>query len=126
MKRIVFKNKDNSIGIIIPSQEALSFATIEQIAEKDVPSPYKYPIEWTTYINEDSGEEEIDEITKYETYHTPYWIVEDSIIPTDRTFRSAWEIDENFGKPNGFGGESNEFDAELLKVYYGELNDSNK
>ena len=35
-------------------------------------------------------------------------------------------IDENFGKPDGFGGESNEFDEELLKAYYGELNDSNK
>ena len=124
--KIIFKNKDNSIGIITPTDEALSFATIEQIAEKDVPSPYKYPIEWTTYINEDSGEEEIDEITKYETYHTPYWIVKDSVIPENRTFRSAWEIDESFGEPNGFGGENNEFDAELLKAYYGELNDTAK
>lgn len=94
--KIIFKNEDNSIGIITPTDEALSFATIEQIAEKDCP------------------------------YNLPYWIVEDSVIPTDRTFRSAWEIDESFGKPNGFGGESNEFDAELLKAYYGELNDSNK
>ena len=108
MKKIIFKNKDNSIGIIIPTDEALSFATIEQIAEKDVQSPEKYAVEWTTYINEDSGEEEIDEITKYETYHTPYWIVEDSVIPTERTFRSAWEIDESLGSPNGFGGESND------------------
>ena len=94
--KIIFKNEDKSIGIITPTDEALSFATIEQIAEKDCP------------------------------YNLPYWIVEDSVIPTDRTFRSAWEIDENFGKPDGFGGESNEFDEELLKAYYGELNDSNK
>ena len=94
--KIIFKNKDNSIGIITPTDEALSFATIEQIAEKDVP------------------------------HNLPYWIVEDSVIPEDRTFRSAWEIDENFGSPNGFGGESNEFDDELLKAYNGELNDSNK
>ena len=33
--RIVFKNEDNSIGIITPSDEALSFATIWQIAEKE-------------------------------------------------------------------------------------------
>lgn len=91
MKRIIFKNQDNSIGIITPSSEALSFVTIEQIAEKDVP------------------------------YNLPYWIVEDSIIPENRTFRSAWEINESMGKPNGFGGVSNEFDAELLKAYYGEL-----
>lgn len=91
MQKIIFKNKDNSIGIITPTDEALSFATIEQIADKDVP------------------------------YNLPYWIVEDSIIPTDRTFRSAWEIDESFGVPDGFGGESNEFDSELLKAYYGEI-----
>lgn len=91
MKRIIFKNEDNSIGIIIPSDEALSFATIEQIAEKDVP------------------------------HNLPYWIVETSVIPEDRTFRSAWEIDESFGEPDGFGGESNEFDAELLAKYLGEI-----
>ncbi len=94
MKKIIFKNQDNSIGIITPTDETLSFATIEQIAEKDVP------------------------------HNLPYWIVEDSVIPTDRTFRSAWEINESFGKLDGFGGESNEFDDELLKAYYGELNES--
>ena len=95
--KIIFKNEDNSIGIITPTDEALSFATIEAIAEKDCP------------------------------YNLPYWIVEDSVIPTDRTFRSAFEIDESFGKPDGFGGESNEFDAELLRKYYEVINaDSNK
>ena len=93
--KIIYKNQDNSIGIITPTTEALSFATIEQIAEKDVP------------------------------HNLPYWIVEDSVIPTDRTFRNAWEIDESLGEPNGFGGESNEFDEGLLKAYYGELNDKN-
>ena len=96
MKKIIFKNKDNSIGIITPTNEALSFATVSQVAEKDVP------------------------------FNLPYWIVDDSVIPTDRTFRSAWEIDESLGEPNGLGGESNEFDDELLKAYYGDLNDSNK
>lgn len=91
MKRIIYKNQDNSIAIIVPSDEALTFATIEQIAEKDVP------------------------------YNLPYWIVPTSDIPTDRTFRNAWEIDESFGEPDGFGGESNEFDEELLKAYYGEI-----
>ena len=94
--KIIFKNQDNSIGIIIPTDEVLKFATMIQVAEKDVPCSL------------------------------PYWIVEDSIIPTDRTFRSAWEVDDTFGEPDGFGGESNEFDDELLKAYYGELNDSNK
>lgn len=84
--KIIFKNKDNSIGIITPSDEALSFSTIEQIAEKDCP------------------------------HNLPYWIVEDSIIPTDRTFRSAWEIDESI-EPDGFGGENNQFDSSLLAIY---------
>jgi hypothetical protein len=94
--RIIYKNEDNSIGIITPTEEVLKFTTVIQVAEKDVPAGL------------------------------PYWIVEDSVIPTDRTFRSAWEIDEAMGEPDGFGGESNEFDAELLKAYYGELNDSDK
>jgi hypothetical protein len=84
--KIIFKNEDNSIGIITPTDEALSFATIEQIAEKDVP------------------------------HNLPYWIVEDSAIPTDRTFRNAWEIDETIGEPTGFGGESNEFDDTVLET----------
>lgn len=87
--KIIFKNEDNSIGIITPTGEALRFATIEQIAEKDVP------------------------------HNLPYWVVNESVIPTDRTFRNAWEIDESFGEPDGFGGESNEFDAELLAKYKG-------
>ena len=95
MNRIIFKNKDNSIGIITPTNEVLSFATIEQIAEKDVP------------------------------HNLPYWIMPTSDISTDRTFRNAWEIDESFCKPNGFGRENNEFDEELLRKYYEELNNAN-
>lgn len=94
--KITYKNEFGGISIITPTQEALSFATISAIAEKDVP------------------------------HNLPYWIVEDSVIPENRTFRSAWEIDESLGEPDGFGGESSEFDDELLKAYYGELNDSNK
>ena len=82
--KIVFKNEDNSIGIITPTDEVLSFATFLDVAEKDVP------------------------------HNLPYWIVPTSDIPESRTFRSAWEIDESFWEPDGFGGESNEFDAELL------------
>ena len=91
MNRIVFKNKDNTVSVLIPTSEALSFAAIVDVAEKDVP------------------------------HNLPYWIVPTSDIPTDRTFREAWEIDESFGEPDGFGGENNEFDEELLKAYYGEI-----
>lgn len=95
MKRIICKNQDNSVSILIPTSEALSFATIEQIAEKDVP------------------------------LNLPYWIINTSDILTDRTFRNAWEIDESFGKPDGFGGKNNEFDEELLRKYY-EVKDADK
>jgi hypothetical protein len=64
MKRIIYKNPDNSVSIIIPSDEALQSMTIEQIALKDVPA------------------------------NTPYKIVDVSEIPNDRTFRNAWEYVE--------------------------------
>jgi hypothetical protein len=32
---------------------------------------------------------------------TPYLIVEDDVIPSDRTFRGAWETD--FSNPDGYG-----------------------
>jgi len=88
MHRIIYKNIDNNISVLIPTEEALSFVTIEQIAEKDVPKDL------------------------------PYKIVDISDIPTDRTYREAWKWDDTI-VPDGFGGESNEFDAELLKNYKG-------
>lgn len=51
--------------------------TVEQIALKDVPA----------------GQ--------------PYRIIEDTEIPTDRTFREAWEAD--FSEPEGFGLGADEF-----------------
>jgi hypothetical protein len=64
MKRIIYKNPDNSVSIIVPSPEALQSMTIEQLALKDVPA------------------------------NTPYKIVDVSEIPSDRTFRNAWEYVE--------------------------------
>jgi len=64
MKRIIFKNTYNSIGIIIPTEEALNSMTIEQIAQKDVPTGLKYKI------------------------------ADVSEIPSDREFRNAWTIDD--------------------------------
>jgi hypothetical protein len=64
MKRIIYKNPDNSVSIIVPSAEYLETHTIEQLALKDVPA------------------------------NTPYKIVDVSEIPNDRTFRNAWEYVE--------------------------------
>ena len=64
MKRIIYKNLDNSVSIIVPTDEALQSMTIEQIARKDVPAGYKYKI-----------------VDVFE-------------VPSDREFRNAWSIDE--------------------------------
>ena len=64
MKKIIYKNPDNTVSIIVPSAEALSFMTIEQIAKKDVPTGLKYKI------------------------------VDVSEVPSDREFRNAWTIDD--------------------------------
>ena len=64
MKKIIYKNLDNSISIIVPAPEALQSLTVEQIAKKDVPTGLKYKI------------------------------VDASEIPSDREFRNAWTINE--------------------------------
>ena len=62
--KIIYKNEDGGIVIIHPTVEALSIMTIEEIALKDVPRGLAFAI------------------------------VEDDFIPSDRTFRDAWTIDE--------------------------------
>jgi hypothetical protein len=57
-KRIVFTRDDGSCGIIVPSDKTTR--TIQEIAEKDVPSGFSYRI------------------------------TDVSNIPTDREFRNAW------------------------------------
>ena len=57
---IVYTQDNGTVALIVPTPEALKTMTIEEIALKDVPT----------------GKE--------------YHIVEDSEIPTDRTFRDAW------------------------------------
>ena len=56
-KRIVYTNDDGTVAVIVPADCGL---TIEEIADKDVPTGKKYHI------------------------------VDVSDIPTDRTFRDAW------------------------------------
>ena len=59
-KVIVYTQDDETVAIVVPTPEALETRTVEEIADKDVPT----------------GKE--------------YHIVEDSEIPSDRTFRDAW------------------------------------
>lgn len=79
-KVIVFKNDDGTISVIHPTSEVLTKYTIQQVAAKDVPSG------------------------------KPYAIIDKSDLPTDRTFRSAWDIDESL-LVNGIGNESNQFEV---------------
>ena len=62
MKIIIYKTPENTVTILTPTAEWLG--TIEEVAQKDVPTGLKYKI------------------------------VEDSAIPADRSFRDAWEVDE--------------------------------
>ena len=81
MQKIIFENPDKTIGIIIPTQEALSRFGIQAIAIKDTP------------------------------FGLPFWIVDESEIPTDRTYREVWELDGSQGTPDGYGNESNQFEV---------------
>ena len=63
-QRIIYPTDDGGVAIIIPAPEALETMTIEDIAAKDVPAG------------------------------KPYKIVDVADIPTDRTFRNAWEYSE--------------------------------
>ena len=64
MKRIIYPTDDGGVAVIIPAPEFLETHTIEDLAAKDVPSGKDYQI-----INE-------------------------SEVPSDRTFRNAWEYAE--------------------------------
>jgi hypothetical protein len=64
MKRIIYKTTNGGVAILVPTQEYLETHTIEELAIKDVPA------------------------------NTPYKIVDVSEIPSDRTFRNAWEYVE--------------------------------
>ena len=61
-QRIIYQTSEGGVAILIPAPGC--GLTIEQIAEKDVPTG------------------------------VPFKIVDASDIPTDRTFRNAWEYAE--------------------------------
>ena len=60
-QRIIYPNDNGGVSILIPTSEYLAEHTIEELAAKDVPQG------------------------------KPYKIVDVADIPTDRTFRNAWE-----------------------------------
>ena len=49
-----------------------------------------------------TGELSIEEVAAKDVpAGTPYLVVEDDVIPSDRSFRNAWEAD--FSNPDGYG-----------------------
>jgi len=77
-QRIIYETDEGGVAIIVPAEEALQSHAIEEIAEKDVPAG------------------------------KPYKIVPVDDIPSDRTFRNAWEVDEA-DLTDGTGGEHDMF-----------------
>ena len=77
-QRIIFQNDEGGVSVIVPSTNCLQEHTIEEIAAKDVPAG------------------------------KPYKIVSVDDIPSDRTFRNAWTVNEA-DLTDGVGAESNEF-----------------
>jgi hypothetical protein len=77
-QRIIYPTDDGGVAVIVPSPNCLQEHTIEEIAAKDVPAG------------------------------KPYKIVDVSDIPSDRTFRDAWTVNEA-DLTDGVGAESNEF-----------------
>ena len=60
MKRIIYKQEDGGVAVLVPSPEYLQDHTMEDLAAKDVPA------------------------------NTPFEIVDTVDVPTDRSWRGAW------------------------------------
>jgi hypothetical protein len=75
---IIYKQDNGVVAIVRPTEEALNAHGIQAIAIKDVPAG------------------------------KPFKIVDAADIPSDRSDRDAWTVDEA-DLTDGIGGESNEF-----------------
>lgn len=62
-KRIIFQTDEGGVAVIVPSPESVELYGVEAIALKDVPTG------------------------------KPFKIVDTDSIPSDRTFRGAWEVE---------------------------------
>lgn len=78
-KAIIYKQDNGMVAIVIPAPEFVEKYGLDAIAQKDVPTG------------------------------KPYKIVDASEIPTDRSQRNAWTVDEA-GLTDGVGAEWDTFD----------------
>jgi hypothetical protein len=81
MNRIIYNQDNGVVAVIIPSPEALEQHGIQAIAIKDVPAGRKFKL------------------------------IDAADIPSDRSERDAWTVDEA-DLTDGVGGESNEFEVQ--------------
>ncbi len=81
-KRIIYQTNEGGVSVIVPSPEAIEQYSIEEIALKDVPAGKQFKI------------------------------VDTTDVPSDRTFRDAWEVDEAT-LTDGVGSDSNEFQTQV-------------
>lgn len=68
-----------------------------------------YPLADTIAVIHPTGELPIADVARKDVPQgTPYLLVADDAIPSDRTFRAAWEADftnpDGFGDPDGYWG----------------------
>lgn len=64
-QRIIYKNDNGGVSVIIPTDEAIELIGLDAIAKKDVPTG------------------------------KPYKIVDSTYFPPDRAQRNSWVIDES-------------------------------
>jgi hypothetical protein len=81
MNRIIYNQDNGVVAVIIPSPEALEQHGIQAIAIKDVPAGRKFKL------------------------------VDAADIPSDRSDRDAWTVDEA-DLTDGVGGLSSEFEVQ--------------
>ena len=81
MNRIIYNQDNGVVAVIIPSPNCLKEHAIQAIAIKDVPAG------------------------------KPFKIVDAADIPSDRSERDAWTVDEA-DLTDGVGGVSNEFEVQ--------------
>ena len=89
MNRIIYKNLDNTVAVLIPAQEVLDTVGLLAIAGKDVPQDL------------------------------PYWLVMDTDIPSDRTSRNQWIMDTIKDPDGFGGVSNEFTDAQLLVLHNG-------
>jgi hypothetical protein len=77
-QQIIYQTDEGGVAVIVPTPESIDTYGIEAIALKDVPAG------------------------------KPFKIVATADVPSDRTFRAAWEVNPAT-LTDGVGAESNEF-----------------